>query len=119
MFPLLPSQNLGVWVRGNHFKAAESNPRATVQMHPFPEARIVKHERGCPLFQPSPAIIQVVGDGPVQSPMDHLTPKAHHLLRTRNNGWEAKQEKHFIRGVQHHIDRIDETRKKLLYLFLC
>ena len=102
-----------------HFKAAESNPRATVQMHPIPEASIVEHERGCPLFHPSPPTIQVVGDGPVQSPMEHLTPKAHHILRTRNNGWEAKQEKQFIRSVQHRMDRIDETSKKLLDLFLC
>ena len=48
-----------------HFKAAHSNPRATVQMHPIPEASIVKHERGCPLHRPDQPIIQVVGDGPV------------------------------------------------------
>ena len=37
-----------------HFKAANSNPRATVQMHPIPEASIVKHERGCPFYKPRP-----------------------------------------------------------------
>ena len=102
-----------------HFKAANSNPRATVQMHPIPEASVVHHERGCPLYRPSQPPIQVVGDGPVQSPMKHLTPKAHHSLRAVNNGWEAKQDKRFILGVQHHMDRIDETSKKLLDLFLC
>ena len=102
-----------------HFKAANSNPRATVQMHPIPEASVVHHERGCPLYRPSQPTIQVVGDGPVQSPMEHLTPKAHHSLRAVNNGWEAKQDKRFILGVQHHMDRIDETSKKLLDLFLC
>ena len=51
--------------------------------------------------------------------MEHLTPKAHHSLRAANNGWEAKQNKRFILGVQHHMDRIDETSKKLLDLFLC
>ena len=102
-----------------HFKAANSNPRATVQMHPIPEASVVHHERGCPLYKPSQPTIQVVGDGPVQSPMEHLTPKAHHSLRAVNNGWEAKQDKRFILGVQHHMDRIDETSKKLLDLFLC
>ena len=51
--------------------------------------------------------------------MEHLTPKAHHSLRAANNGWEAKQDKRFILGVQHHMDRIDETSKKLLDLFLC
>ena len=55
----------------------------------------------------------------MQSPMEHLTPKAHHSLRAVNNGWEAKQDKRFILGVQHHMDRIDETSKKLLDLFLC
>ena len=48
-----------------HFKAANSNPRATVQMHPIPEAGVVHHERGCPLYRPSQPTIQVVGDGPV------------------------------------------------------
>ena len=43
-----------------HFKAANSNPRATVQMHPIPEASIVKHERGCPFYKPGPPTIQVV-----------------------------------------------------------
>ena len=51
--------------------------------------------------------------------MEHLTPKAHHSLSAVNNGWEAKQDKRFILGVQHHMDRIDETSKKLLDLFLC
>ena len=63
-----------------HFKAANSNPRATVQMHPIPEASVVHQERGCPLYRPSQPTIQVVGDGPVQSPMELLTPKAHHSL---------------------------------------
>ena len=76
-----------------HFKAANSNPRATVQMHSIPEASVVHHERGCPLYRPSQPTIQVVGDGPVQSPMEHLTPKAQHSLRAVNNGWEAKQDK--------------------------
>ena len=102
-----------------HFKAAQSNPRATVQMHPIPEASIVKHERGCPLYRPHQPTIQVIGDGPVQSPLEHLNPKPHHSLRAVNNGWEAKQDKQFILGVQHHMDRIDETSKKLLDLFLC
>ena len=73
-----------------HFKAANSNARATVQMHPIPEGSVVKHERGCPFYRPGPPNIQVVGGGPVQSPMEHLTPKAHHSLRAANNGWEAK-----------------------------
>ena len=60
----------------------------------------------------------MVGDGPVQSPMEHLTPKPHHSLRAANSGWEAKQDKQFILGIQHHMDRIDETSKKLLDLFL-
>ena len=102
-----------------HSKAANSNPRATVQMHPIPEASVVRHERGCPLYRPSQPTIQVVGDGPVQSPLEHLTPKAHHSWKAANNGWEAKQDKRFILGVQHHMDRIDETSKKLLDLFLC
>ena len=102
-----------------HFKAVNSNPRATVQIHPIPEASIVKHERGCPFYKPGQPTIQVVGDGPVQSPLEHLTPKPHHSLRTANNGWEKKQDKQFILGVQHHMDRIDETSKKLLDLFLC
>ena len=102
-----------------HFKAANSNPRATVQMHPIPEASVVNHERGFPLYRPGQPTIQVVGDGPVQSPMEHLTPKPHHSLRAANNGWESKQDKRFILGVQHHMDRIDETSKKLLDLFLC
>ena len=102
-----------------HFKAANSNPRATVQMHPIPEASVVHQERGSPLYRPSQPTIQVVGDGLVQSPMEHLTPKAHHSLRAVNNGWEAKQDKRFILGVQHRMDKIDETSKKLLDLFLC
>ena len=61
-----------------HFKAAQSNPRATVQLHTIPEASVVYHKRGCPFYRPGPPTIQVVGDGPVQSPIDHLTPKAHH-----------------------------------------
>ena len=85
----------------------------------YPEASVVKDERDCPFYRPGQPNIQVVGDGLVQSPMEHLTPKAHHSLRTANNGWEAKQDKRFILGVQHHMDRIDETSKKLLDLFLC
>ena len=102
-----------------HFKAAHSNPRATVQMHPIPEATIVKHERGCPLFRPGPPSIQVVGDGPVQSPLEHLIPKPHHSLRAVNNDWEANQDKRFNLDFQHHMDRINGTSKKLLDLFLC
>ena len=55
----------------------------------------------------------------MQSPLEHLTPKPHHSLRAANNAWEAKQDKQFILGVQHHMDRIDETSKKLLDLFFC
>ena len=102
-----------------HYKAAHSNPRATVQMHPIPKASVVHHERGCPLFRIDQPTIQVVGDGPVQSPLEHLTPKPHHSLKVANNGWEGRQDKQFIQGVQHHMDRIDETSKKLLDLFLC
>ena len=117
--PIAPKPKPGSMGKVYHFKAAGTNPRATVQMHPIPEASIVKHERGCPFYQPGPATIQVVGDGPVQSPMEHLTPKPHHSLIAANNGWEAKQEKQFILGVQHNMNRIDETSKKLLDLFLC
>ena len=88
-------------------------------MHPIPKASVVKHERGCPFYNPGQATIAVVGVGPVQSPMELLTPKPHHSRRARNNGWEAKKEKEFIMGVQHHMNRIDETSKQLLNLFLC
>ena len=117
--PIAPKPKPGSMGKVYHFKAAGTNTRASVQMHPIPEASIVKHERGCPFYKPGPATIQVVGDGPVQSPMEHLTPKPHHSLRAANNGWETKQEKQFILGVQNHMDRIDETSKKLLDLFLC
>ena len=76
-----------------HFKAANSNPRATVQMHPIPEANVVRHERGCPFYRPGQPTIQVVGDGPVQSPMEYLIPKAHHSLRAANNGWKQNKTK--------------------------
>ena len=117
--PIAPKPKPGSIGKVYHFKAAGNNPRATVQMHPIPEASIVKHERGRPFYQPGPATIQVIGDGPVQSPMEHLTPKPHHSRRAANNGWEIKQEKDFMLGVQHHMNRIDETSKKLLDLFLC
>ena len=116
MSPFLPSQNQGVWARCTTSMQQTLTPGLQVQMHPIPEASVVHQERGCPLYRPSQPTIQVVGDGPVQSPMEHLTPKAHHSLRAVNNGWEAKQDKRFILGVQHHMD---ETSKKLLDLFLC
>ena len=116
---LLPSQNQGVWVRCTTSKQQEQTQGPLYRCTSYPEASIVKHERGCPFYKPGPATIQVVGDGPVQSPMEHLTPKPHHSLRAVNNGWEAKQEKQFILGFQHHMNRIDETSKKLLDLFLC
>ena len=84
--PIAPKPKPRSMSKVYHFKAANSNPRATVQMHPIPEASIVHHERGCPLYRPSQPTIQVVGDGPVQSPMEHLTPRAHHSLRVVNNG---------------------------------
>ena len=51
-------------------------------MHPIPEASVVKHERGCPFYRPGPPTIQMVGDGPVQSPMEHLTPQGQPLTES-------------------------------------
>ena len=59
-----------------HFKAAGTNPRATVQMHPIPEASIVKHERGCPFYKPGPPTIQVLEDLPVQTPWNTSPPSS-------------------------------------------
>ena len=88
--PIAPKPKPGSMGKVYHFKAAGNNPRATVQMHPIPEASIVKHERGCPFYQPGPATIQVVGNGPVQSPMEHLTPQAPSFKKSCNQ-WLGDQ----------------------------
>ena len=43
--PIAPKPKTRSMGKVYHFKAATSNPRATVQMHPIPEASVVKHER--------------------------------------------------------------------------